>query len=237
MATTTATPAVDGGLRLLLDQISCGRYVALSETLGERPQPRLIYCQGSLELVVTPRRHERFGERLAQLFMSVARAHDLLWDNAASATFRDRSRQCGIEGDKTYDVGENARMMQGGTDIDLSIQPPPDLAIEVEMTSPLTRALQVWSQLGVPEIWTFQQLIWAVAFWELQADGTYRRITPSRSLPAVRPEDIVAQMKLSETMTGSEWTDQLPTWIDQQIRPRLDKSKSVDSLDEGSGNG
>jgi Uma2 family endonuclease len=44
--------------------------------------------------------------------------------------------------------------MIGRTRIDLTVDPPPDLAIEIDLTS--KTQLDAYAALGVPELWRFQ---------------------------------------------------------------------------------
>ena len=39
--------------------------------------------------------------------------------------------------------------------IDLTLDPPPDLAIEIDMTSPSIPRLPIYCALGIPEVWRF----------------------------------------------------------------------------------
>ncbi len=73
-------------------------------------------------------------------------------------------RNGGVEGDKTFYFGEHARTMKGPKDIDLDVQPPPDLAIEVEVTHSADDAVIGWGRLGVPEVWRFDPIALRMLF-------------------------------------------------------------------------
>ena len=74
----------------------------------------------------------------------------------ARRRFDAKNMDAGLEGDKTFYFGEHAVLMRGPVDIDLDVQPPPDLAIEVEVSHSADAALVAWGRLGVPEVWRFQ---------------------------------------------------------------------------------
>ena len=56
----------------------------------------------------------------------------------------------GIEPDKLYFFGDNAARVRGLNELDLTIDPPPDLIIEVDETSTSTPGLPIFASLGIP---------------------------------------------------------------------------------------
>lgn len=227
MATVTETPTTlqGGGQFVELPNISWAQYVAISEAIGERPNPRLIYLDGSLEIVVTSRHHDWYAERLAQLTVEVASVCRIPWEDAGTATYQREKKEAAVEGDKTFYLGPNAEIMRGSVNIDLDTQPPPDLAIEVEVSHSANRAMKVWGRLGVPEVWRFDPQRDKIGFWKRREDGTYEPIDHSLGLPALTPADVLDQMKLAESLGSSEWFDQLRAWVRATVLPRLGEPK------------
>lgn len=221
MSTTTSTPTVpEPDQRVVLGQINWDQYVTISDALVDRHNPRMIYLDGGLTLLVTPRRHDWFAERLGFLVVSVADGCDILWEDAGQATFRREDLDAGVEGDKTYYFGDHAEIMKGPVDIDLATQPPPDLAIEVELTHPADVAVSAWGRLGVPEIWRFKVESFALSFWSRREDGRYERIDRSQGLPALTPGDVLGQLRLADSLGSSRWYAQLRDWVRGELRPR-----------------
>ena len=61
----------------------------------------------------------------------------------------------GFEPDNCFYVQNEPRMWQK-MEIDLTIDPPPDLAIEIEMTrSAIKKITSIYAAFGVPEVWRF----------------------------------------------------------------------------------
>jgi Uma2 family endonuclease len=79
---------------------------------------------------------------------------DLPWESLGSSTFKNSRMKTGIEPDDCFYL-KNCQAMIGKKRLDLDIDPPPDLAIEVDLTSPTQ--LSAYEALGVPEIWRYQQ--------------------------------------------------------------------------------
>ena len=133
-------------------------------------------------------------------------------------------RKGGVEGDKTFYFREKAAKMKGPKDIDLNVQPPPDLAIEVEVSHSAEDAVIVWGRLGVAEVWRFDPIAMECTFWGARnPDGTYDQIEHSLALPILTPADVVEQMQLADELGAGEWYAGLGRWVRRVIVPRKRK--------------
>jgi Uma2 family endonuclease len=113
--------------------------------------------------------------------------------------------------------------MKGSRDIDLNVQPPPDLAIEVEVSHSAEDAVITWGRLGVAEVWRFDPIVMECSFWSRRVDGTYERIERSLAFPMLSPDDVVAQMRLADELGFGEWHSRLVRWVRRVIVPRKRK--------------
>src|SRR5207302_5325881 len=143
---------------------------------------------GTLTFIKPSRRHEWFAGRLSELAVAVASGLGILWEDAGRATFRRDDLKVGVEGDKTFYFARHAEVMRGPRDIDLTVQPPPDLAIEVEVSHLTDEAMTVWGRLGVPEVWRFGPNAEQFDFRLRGEDGIYTRFERSRALPGLTAE-------------------------------------------------
>ena len=201
--------------------LSWNQYVAISDALPDWAGLRMIYVDGRLTLLTTSRRHDRASKRVGQLVVAIADGCGIAWEDSGRATFRREERRGGVEGDDTFYFGENAERMSGSQEIDLSIPPPPDLAIEVELTHPADDAMIVYGRLGVPEVWRINLKREMVGFWSLGDDGTYAPIDRSTAFPFLGPGDVLAQLLLAEPLVASRWHAQLDGWVRDVLLPRL----------------
>jgi Uma2 family endonuclease len=119
-------PVVLGGVRWQT-------YEALLHDLGDR-HIRLTYDRGSLEIMAPLLRHERYAETLAQLVKALAAFARVRVFSAGSTTFRREDLERGLEPDRCFYI-RNADAVVGKLEIDLSTDPPPDLAIEIDIMS------------------------------------------------------------------------------------------------------
>ncbi len=143
----------------------------------------MFYCEGRLTLLTESRKHGWYAECLGLLVAEMARGLKVVIETAGSATFRRRAKKGGVEGDKTFYFGEHAVRMKGPQDIDLNVQPPPDLAVEVEVSHSAEDAVITWGRLGVAEVWRFDPIAMDCSFWSRRSDGTYDRIERQPRLP------------------------------------------------------
>ena len=222
MATATARNDPIGGERhFVLHGIAYDGYVAINDAIGEGRRVRVIYVDRRLTLLTASRRHEWFARRLAELVKAVASSTGIRWEDAGSSTYRRREKEVGVEGDETFYFGAHAELMRGAVNVDLSSQPPPDLAIEVEVSHPADDAMLVYGHLGVPEVWRLDVEEWTFTFCLRQDNGSYRESDRGSALPWLEAADILDQLRLANVLGADEWSTQLRDWVRAIILPRL----------------
>jgi Uma2 family endonuclease len=222
MAATLTTPVTTetDGQHFVIPRVSWDAYVAFNDALEERSCPRMVYCAGRLTFTGKTRHHDWLSNCLGNFVVGVAAALGLECEPSGEATCRRREKEAGLEGDQTFHFGRNAKRMRGGKNYDFDRDPPPDLAIEVEATHPADDAIEAWGRLGVPEVWRFDALRWSCTFWKRRADGSYRPVARSRFLPALQPDDVVAQMRRAQELGTAAWRAQLDNWVGETLQPR-----------------
>lgn len=218
--TVTAPTVIEQEPRVVLNGISWGQYEKILEALPEHAGLRMVYLDGRLTLVSPLRRHDWSGKMLSFLVVSVANACDLVWEVAGHTTYRRQEHEAGVEGDDTYYFGANAELMRGSREVDLTTQPPPDLAIEVEATHSADDSVAVWSRLGVPEVWMLDVKRGTLVFGLRKDDGTYAPSSRSAALPLLEPGDVLEQLRLAEKLGSSRWYAQLDGWVRDVLLPR-----------------
>jgi Uma2 family endonuclease len=208
--------------RMVIEGVSWDAYVALCDSTMDRPNPRMIYCEGRLVLMGKSRRHELLSERLGHLVMAIATQLGISCEPSGEATYRRQKNEAGLEGDRTFHIGANADLMRGDRNYDFEHDPPPDLAIEVEVSHPADDAMEAWGRMGVPEIWRFHAKSFTCTFWSRRDDGSYEQVPRSAAFPMLRPSDVVEQLRLAQTMGTVPWLAQLPPWVQKTACARLE---------------
>jgi Uma2 family endonuclease len=209
-----------GDERFVIRGLPWEGYVAIDDAVVDRPGLRMIYCDGRLTLLTESRKHGWNSGRLHQFVVALAEGLDINWEDAGSSTFRRRRKRGGVEGDETFYFGEHAEIMKGPKDIDLDAQPPPDLAVEVEVSHSANDAVIVWGRLGVPEVWRIDPVAEECSFWVRRRNGTYARSDRSLAFPTLTPNDVVEQLRMAEELGSAEWHKQLRRWVRKVILPR-----------------
>ena len=126
----------------LITGVSWEQYEALLAALGDSPGYRVTYLDGVLEIMSPSRRHESGKKRIGTLLEIYFVETDTEFFPLGSTTFRSPGQRGGTEPDESYCLG---------TEKDF-----PDLAIEVVITSGGLDRLEVYSRLGVAEVWFWQ---------------------------------------------------------------------------------
>jgi Uma2 family endonuclease len=141
------------GSHVLIEDISWEEYEALLKELGEdRLIPRLNYCQGTLELMSPLPAHERPNRIIAYIVTAILDAQNRDWEDFGSTTFK-KPKQAGLEPDTCFYI-KNAVRVRSHVRMDMTVDPPPDLAIESDVTSKTT--MEAYEVIGVPEVWIYE---------------------------------------------------------------------------------
>ncbi|MCX7593698.1 MAG: Uma2 family endonuclease [Fischerella sp.] len=136
-----------------LSGISWQTYEALLNELSTNRRLRLTYNHGNLEIMVPSPEHERYKEILGRFVETIAEELEVRIDPLGSTTLK-RSELSGAEPDKCFYI-RNLNAVKGKKRIDLQQDPPPDLAVEIDITSSSEDRLEVYANIGVPEIWRY----------------------------------------------------------------------------------
>jgi Uma2 family endonuclease len=204
MATVLSPPEQ----RVTLYNVSWETYERLLADLQDSSAPRMAYDRGTLEIRSPSSEHERYNRTAAQIVEELAVELNIDFDNLGSTTFRREDIDRGFEPDSCFYI-QNASQVRGKKRIDLTVDPPPDLVIEIDITSPSLDKFPIFAQVGVPEIWRFDGS--RLAIYGLGGGGYQERET-SIAFPAVTAADLTAFIKGSETIARPEWVRKVRYW-------------------------
>jgi Uma2 family endonuclease len=163
-------------------------YTRLLRIFEDRPGDRLTYDRGELEIMSPRMEHDDDGRFFGALVVALGDELGLPLKHGGSVTLRRRARQRGIEADESFWIA-NAPRMAGRRHLNLRTDPPPDLAIEVDVTSSSFNRLSIYAALGVPEVWQLEGS--TLSFYVLGAKRRYTSAAASRSFPIVTPADLL----------------------------------------------
>ena len=140
------------GRNLLLKDIDWSTLEKLLEELGETRAARISYSRGMLEVMVPLAEHEDGKEIIGDLVKIILEEMNIEFRALGSTTFKNEQMAQAIEADACFYIQHEA-MVRGKKRIDLTVDPPPDLAIEIDISS-RTR-FDNYEKLGVLELWRY----------------------------------------------------------------------------------
>lgn len=145
---------IQPGQHLILRQVSWKEFEAILEEMGEHRASRVTYYQGVLEIRMPLPEYETKKELISDFVKILLDELELDSQTFGSTTFKRPEMTAGIEPDNCFYI-QNAALMIGKQRVNLSVDPPPDLAIEVDVTS--KTQLDAYLALGVPELWIYTE--------------------------------------------------------------------------------
>jgi Uma2 family endonuclease len=194
-------------------------YEALLALVIDRPV-RLTYDRGDVELMSPSRDHECFKTRFGRLVETLTMELDIPCEGAGSTTWRKQIEDRGLEPDECYYIGANADLVAGRRNVNLTIDPPPDLAIEIEISRSALDRMGIYAALKVPEVWRFDGETLTV--YILQADGTYAPSPTSRCFPFLPLDELVDWLHLADEMGQTAWIRRFRDWVRNELARRLE---------------
>lgn len=165
---------VQPGHRVLLKDVTWQQFEGILEELGEKRAARVAYDQGILEIMSPLPEHERNKEVLGDFVKVLLEELDIEFLPLGSTTFKNQLMSQGIEPDNCFYI-QNEAAIRGKDRLDLTIDPPPDLALEIDITS--RTHPDIYEALGVPELWCFEKGKLQINLLE---NGKYIQSTSSR---------------------------------------------------------
>ncbi len=144
---------VHPGQRIQLQAVDWNEFEAILDELGNKRACRIAYSDGVLEIRMPLPEHEKAKVLIGDMVKILLEELDLDNECFGSSTFKRQDMAKGIEPDDCFYI-ENSAQMIGKDRLDLTIDPPPDLGIEVDVTS--KTGLDAYQSLGVPELWRFE---------------------------------------------------------------------------------
>jgi Uma2 family endonuclease len=162
---------------------------------------RMTFDQGRLELMSPSKMHERVAYLLGRMVDAWTEEHDIALQGCGTVTFQREDLSRGLEPDNCFYI-QNEPLVRGRDDLDLTRDPPPDLVIEVDITSPSRRRLPMYQALGVPEVWVWRSD--ALTVHLLSPSGSYEARNASAVFPGFPLSTATEFLDLRAAMSDTE---------------------------------
>jgi Uma2 family endonuclease len=200
------------GHQLLIKDISWSGYKNILAELGENRSARVSYSQGMLEIMAPLPEHEVAKVIIGDFVKALLEEFDLEFCSLGSTTFNREIMDAGVEPDDCFYI-QNEAAVRGKDRIDLTVDPPPDLAIEIDITS--RTWFNNYQVLGVPELWRWNGIKLEI---NVLIDGKYVKsfnscIFPNLPIAQVIPEFLIR----SKTDGRNAAMKVFRAWVRQQL--------------------
>jgi Uma2 family endonuclease len=143
---------IQPGQQLLLEDVSWQQLESILAELGESRAARLSYSNGLLEIMVPLPEHEKAKEIIGDMVKILLEERQIAFEPLGSTTLKNERMTQAVEPDACFYIQNQAAVI-GKNRLDMSVDPPPDLAIEIDLTS--RTQLDNYQILGVPELWRY----------------------------------------------------------------------------------
>jgi Uma2 family endonuclease len=201
MPTQAANTYIEGirhlpvGSALIIPDVSWAEYEELLAELGEGYAVRVTYDRGRLEIVSPSGKHEKWSRLIEGIARVLATELGTELESFGSTTFKQQALQQGAEPDACFYVQSAARVI-GKADLDLAVDPAPDLVVEIDVSHSSKRTLAFYATIGVPEVWRYDGQ--RLSMHQRGAAG-YTEVPASLAFPGVTADSLAALLRQLET--------------------------------------
>lgn len=136
-----------------LTGISWETYESLLRDISQHRRFRLTYYRGTLDLMVPSPEHERYKKVIGRFVETLAEELEIAIEPFGSTTFK-KPELAGVEPDECFYV-RNLDAIRGLRRFDSDRDPPPDLAIEIDIASSSKNRLATYAEIGIAEVWRY----------------------------------------------------------------------------------
>ena len=217
MATQTlsyldAIAHLPAGGTLILNDVPWEEYEQLLSDLGDGYGVRISYDQGRLEVMSPSSFHEMYKDLVSYIARFLTLEVGLPFESRGSTTFKQKLSGKGAEPDTCFYIQNSARII-GKRQIDLTVDPPPDIIVEIDVSHESTRKFRFYASLGVPEVWRYDEQ--RLHIYRLTEDG-YVEIPASLSFPLLTSNALSQFLEQSKTEGQAAALSSFREWLRAQ---------------------
>ena len=205
-------------MRRILHGVTWEDYLKLLDATPDLSLPH-TYDEGTLEMMSPRKDHDWMAKLIARMVEAFALAVDLPIQSIGSTTLRASKGGRGLQPDEAYYLANEPRVRCKET-YEPEKDPPPDLAIEVDVTSTSVPRMPVFAKIGVPEIWRLER--GRVRFYRLRSKSKYEAVERSIAFPFLKPADLMRFVKRRAEIGENAVVREFVEWAK---KARLRKSK------------
>ena len=196
------------GNRLILHGVSWATYESLLTDFQNSNAVHFAYDRGVLEIVAPSAKHEESNRALSLFVDLVTGEWDIEVRRLGSTTFTRADLSKGFEPDSCFYI-QNVERIRDKEEIDVAVDPPPDLVIEIDITSPSLNKFPIYAAVGVPEVWRYQG--GRVQIFQ-RVSEQYTVVEQSTVLPPLTSSILTQFLEENRTSRSPDWLRRVQEW-------------------------
>ncbi|YAF98907.1 MAG: Uma2 family endonuclease [Nodularia sp. CChRGM 3473] len=205
--------SIPPGQRVLLHEVSWQEFELILEELGDHRSARIAYDNGILEIITPLPEHEAAKEVVGDLVKALLEELDIEFLTLGSTTFNNQAMFKGIEPDQCFYI-QNELAVRGKKRLDLAVDPPPDLALEIDITSRTHPS--IYQALGVPELWRFDRGKLQI---NVLRQGKYVEVENSPKFPGMPLTEVILRyLEQSRTAGRNATMKAFRQWVRERMK-------------------
>jgi Uma2 family endonuclease len=181
------------GESVVLHGVSWKLYRKL-RNMSENRNIRMTYDRGELEIMSPSAEHEGIATLIGNLVTMWCMELQIPFRSCRNVTIRRSLLERGFEPDNCYYI-QHEPQMWNKKKISFKTDPPPDLAVEVEVTRKLLDKMAIYASFRVPELWAWRG--GQLKVYALSTEGEYLPRETSicfPNFPIAKVEEIVRKL-------------------------------------------
>lgn len=214
-AVETSKPAPPAPERFLFRGVGWEGYQAILKLVANR-RVRVTYDRGDVELMSPLPIHERYKSLFGRMIETLTEELGSPIISVGSMTIGGEDADRALEPDECFYLASFGRLRDPDR-IDLDVDPPPDLAVEIDITRSSLNKMEIYAALRIPEVWRFDGDSFRIFI--LQADGQYRHSETSEAFPFLPMTEFVRFVREPGTANGTLWIRNFRTWVREVVVP------------------
>ena len=211
---TSAVSNIPIGTTLFWPNFTWKEFESLAAQLGDRRDVRLSYDRGEMEIAMPSPEHEEYVDLIQDLTRTLVRTLGMRLESRGTALLKRALQETGAQPDGCFYI-QHAQQIIGKRALDLNVDPPPDVVVEVDLSSRSQSKFSIYATLGVPEIWLYNGKRFSIYHF----DGSgYVAANQSLAFPLLTVEVMTEMLTQSKQVGQDETLTTFQQWIGTQRR-------------------
>lgn len=201
--------------RVILEPVSWETFNQLLQELGDKRSQRLAYSQGTMEIMTPLGKHEHSHRFIDRIIYVIIDELALEVKSLGSLTLKVDSLKKGVEPDSCFYI-QNEFRVRNKQNIEIGVDPVPDLVLEIDVTSSSLDKLSIYGALEVPEIWRYNGYSLTALIWDSD-NQAYQVSDYSRAFSWLKVNELSSFMQQCLRDGETKTLKDFRRWLQRQV--------------------